>query len=219
MNCKYIKNLIIEDVTGEITPAHKIKLLNHIKNCKQCQKQYDELKNTNKITKAYFQKTKISYNSELEKTVFEKIYSDKLDVFTLIKHIIYQNRIIKPAIITISLLFLLITGFYFNSISQQKKITNKISNIISIQSSTINFILLNNMDEMINLYVQEKNQIALVNDEKLFSEIKYDLSLYLYTQVDESILYENKQMIDELLDKYTQNYINYFKSNYNTILI
>ncbi len=219
MKCKIFKLLIVEDIIGNLTKEKKNKLLNHVKSCKDCNDEWMDLKNTDKISNKYFEKTKASYNKQIESNIINTILKPE-GLMTKIKKNLSVFKYLKPALITVSLIFILISYMFISTTIKRKAVTQKIISIIELNQITVEFVLINNIENIVPLYIQQENSITNIVDDNEFSlKIQYAITLYLKTQINEDYIYENREVIVDLIDKYTNNYLKYFKDNYNKILI
>lgn len=220
MICRKFKKYIIDSITDTISIQNKSVLMGHIKVCKKCRRELQELETSGKAVTEYFKHTKIPYNNAIEEKITARLFSNKISILSIIKQLNFKFQpILRPAMVFILAFFLVLIGIHEYKSFQENKVIREISGIIDINQFTMDFILLNNVDYIAQLYIESASDIALIDKDEFYSDINYSLYIYLMGQIDEDYFAENRRIIENTLDKYTEEYYNFIKENYKQILI
>ncbi|MBU1075998.1 MAG: zf-HC2 domain-containing protein [Spirochaetes bacterium] len=223
MKCKDIRSFIVEEITGEITPENKKILLDHITTCPECAKVMREISPIHAVTEKYFKGVKVPYNEKIEEKITESLFRRKIQkrsaIVENIKQLFLRSRALRPALVTVSAVLIILGTIFYNTYTNRKKIAETISSIVAIRSNTVDFILFNNMDDLVSLYIQKNQDLTFMDEDELLSQIKYTLSLYLNTQLNAEFISENSSIVNDLIDEYSQKHLNFLKENYDKILI
>ena len=220
MICKRFKKFIIDYITGIMSAQNRTELMKHIKVCKKCKQELHELETTNKSVADYFQQAKIPYDNTIEEKIINRQILKETSILSLVKQLFFQFRpILKPIMITVLVIFLILLGIHEYTILQKNKIISKISDIIDIKQTTMDFVLLNNVAHISTLYIQSASDTTLIDEDEFYSDIKYSLFIYLMGQINEDYFIENQYIIENTLDKYAEEYFNFITENYKQIFI
>lgn len=218
MNCNKNKGFMIDYVSGALSGEDKDKLITHIKTCRECMKEFAELQTVNQATLDYFKQTIVPYDNEMEERFAEHLINEPASILTFIKKLYYQFKsILRPIAATLSIALLLIIGINSYTIYQKNMVITKISSIIDIKEETLNFVVLNNIDYVVQLSIRENNKFQ--DKEDLNAGIKYSLLIYLSSRLNNDYLDKNWDIIDNTLDRYTEDYYNFIRENHNNLLI
>lgn len=207
--CKNYMILIIDELDNNITLKNQKRLNAHLKKCSPCRKKREEIIHTQKIVL----NQKIPYQKAQEEALIDQItFEQEVPV----KQHIFSFR---PALITVSIIVMIILGLISNHYIQQNRIRNEIKSIITLKTRVVDFVFVDNMDQIMQLYLQENNNSSFLDDDELSYEIKHSLSLYLNTKKSKEYINENREIINEVIDDLASDHLNYIKENYKNILI
>ena len=186
-----------------IAEKEKTEIMAHIDVCEECRQEFEELRSASHAVCDYFKQVKVPYNTGMEEEIMQNVTTEQTSILSYIKRLFFRFRPVVVAAVCVLVFFI---GFHTHSIIQKNKIITEISKFIKINKDTMDFVVFNNMDYIVQLYIQQDNDMALLNEEDIYSNIKYSLYIYLQTKIKEDYLYKDLAVIDETLDKYAEEY-------------
>ncbi len=220
MICRKFNKFMINYFADTIAEKEKKELMAHIDLCEECKQEFEELKFASDAVSSYFKQNKVPYNTGMEEEIMQNVTAEQTSILSYIKRFFFRFRpVLRPVVISAAFVFIFFIGFYTHSIIQRNKIITEISKFIKINKDTMDFVVFNNIDYIVQLYIQQDNDLAFSNEEDVYANIKYSLYLYLQTKIEKDYLYKDPAVIDNILDKYAGEYLNYIKENHKNILI
>ncbi len=171
------------------------------------------LEKTNLMCDNFFSETNPSYHDNLEHRIIEKIIS--FDTYPQPIHTIWT----RAGIILTSVLFFMMIIWQTSLFIQKKKIEEHINQYITLNYNTIDFIVTNNFDTIVQQIIQNNGGTSLMNDDDLQSMIEQSLLFYLSLHLNQEILSSHKGKIIQSIEKHSKEYLNYIKNNSEKILI
>ncbi len=219
MRCKENKRFIIDYMADAITGKDEAALMGHIRSCEKCRLEFEELKTVGTAAQDYFTQTKVPYNNDMEEKIVQDLITEQESFLSGIKRFFYVFRpVLRPVMIFMTVALLFVTGFRVHTMIERNKIIKEISGIIDINEDAIDFVVFNNMDYVIQLYIQEQSEISVINIEDIHSNIKYSLYIYLRAQMEKEYFNKNWGIIDSTLNMITEEYYNYIRENHSILI-
>lgn len=172
-----------------------------------------QLETTNRLSDSYFTQSKIPYSENLENKIINTILSQPFSCSPL------KSIWLKIGIAFTSILFVSFVLFQVKGIVYKKNIERQISQYISLNGPTIDFIVMNNMDVIIQQIIQNQTDATIMDDQKLQAAIKASLILYLWSHLDKNTIEKNQNIINNKINQYSNEYLDYIKDHTGEILI
>ncbi len=212
MKCSKVRKYLYKFIDNSLPDKLKSEVDKHLKECYQCNKEYNKILKLQKMINTYFQDEEVKYNNNIEVEVYEKIL-EKNNNFAKIKYFL-----LKPLVIATTFLLIFFIGItsinYYKNFNDKKKLES----LILKDQNIVDFLTLNNITEIMEFYyddyIRDDN-----NSEQIFESFYNTLYFYLEIKYKDKINRLDYKDIEEVLIHTTEYYYNYFKDNYNDILL
>lgn len=173
----------------------------------------EEWSGIEKLAGLYFKNSVPPYDEAQEERVVNRILSPAG------KASFFRTLIVRPALILASFLAVFSLSLGIRRALYERSVEEKVGAVIALNTPAFDFVASNNMDKILQAALQENLNAKILDEEEVYEKVKASLWIYLSAQTAEEFMSRNREIIVPVIDRYSQEYVDYIKENSQNILI
>ncbi len=212
MKCKQVQYFLPDYIDSGLDNEVMSEISLHLDRCDECKKEYQKYFNAMEKVKSYFEEKPL-YNKSVEYKIFNNIAD--------LKRRTLFDVLLKPVAALALAVMIVFTAVKIDYYVKKEKVRGMVENVLSLNSNVVDYIVVNNIEDINNLFIKKYTE-GLLNEaeieDALYNNIYSSLSLYLNIKL-KNLSETDIKIIEDILPEYVNKYYDYVSENYEQIIL